>query len=247
MVREGQLPGPGRGVAGGAAAGGGGRGAPAGIPVPSVAPLAPYIAAAAAEAAGPAPAREPAGLHGPAGPAVRAPEMGMPQTVAPVDFDAFYAAERRLLVRFVMFLGCPDAGMAEDVAQEAFIRAFRAWGSIRSPRAWLRTVAGREYAGRAQKAARQVPLEAAAGAEGRAAVAAAVALEQQADTREVLTAGIAALPVKQRLVMAWHWDGFSDAEIARELGDSVVAVRKNRSRATARLRQLLAPVEGDGR
>jgi len=171
----------------------------------------------------------------------------MPQTVAPVDFSAFYAAERKQLVRFVLFLGCPDAGAAEDIAQTAFIRALGAWDSIRSPRAWLRTVAGREYARWAQEAAREVPLEAAAaGAESRAAVAAAVAVEQQAATREVLATGVAALPAKQRLVTAWHWDGFSDAEIARELGDSVVAVRKNRSRAMAGLRRLLAPVERDG-
>jgi DNA-directed RNA polymerase specialized sigma24 family protein len=40
--------------------------------------------------------------------------------------------------------------------------------------------------------------------------------------------------------MAWHWDGFSDAEIAHELGDSEAAVRKNRSRAMKNLRRALA-------
>jgi DNA-directed RNA polymerase specialized sigma24 family protein len=39
--------------------------------------------------------------------------------------------------------------------------------------------------------------------------------------------------------MAWHWDGFSDAEIAIQLGDSEVAVRKNRSRALKNLRRYL--------
>jgi len=38
------------------------------------------------------------------------------ETVAGVDFAAFYRAERRPLVRFVMFLGCADADAAEDIA-----------------------------------------------------------------------------------------------------------------------------------
>lgn len=46
------------------------------------------------------------------------------ETVTNVDFNAFYDAERRSLVRFVMFLGCTDADTAEDIAQTAFTRAF---------------------------------------------------------------------------------------------------------------------------
>ena len=58
---------------------------------------------------------------------------------------------------------------------------------------------------------------------------------------------ITGLPPKQRQVMAWHWDGFSDVEIAAELGDSVVAVRKNRNRAMKNLRQSLAHVGKEGK
>ena len=60
----------------------------------------------------------------------------------------------------------------------------------------------------------------------------------------MLAAVIAGLPPKQRQVMAWHWDGFSDEEIAAELGDSADAVRKNRSRAMSKLRRSLARTEG---
>jgi DNA-directed RNA polymerase specialized sigma24 family protein len=53
-------------------------------------------------------------------------------TVAGVDFDAFYRAERKPLVRFVMFLGCADAGTAEDITQTAFAEALaRAWSRTR--------------------------------------------------------------------------------------------------------------------
>lgn len=168
------------------------------------------------------------------------------ETVADVEFDAFYHAERRSLVRFVMFLGCADADAAEDIAQTAFARAFPAWGTIRFPQAWLRKVAQNEYIRHCRAAARETSLEAAPErAERPAGLSAAIALEQQADTREVLTAVIADLPPKQRQVMAWYWDGFSDAEIAAELGDSVEVVRKNRSRAMKNLRRSLAHVGRD--
>jgi RNA polymerase sigma factor (sigma-70 family) len=167
------------------------------------------------------------------------------ETVANVEFNAFYRAERGTLVRFVMFLGA-DPDTAEDVVQTAFTRAFPVWHTIRFPQAWLRKVAQSEYFGHCRAAARQTSLDAAPGRADRpAGVSAALALEQQAETREVLAAVIASLPLKQRQAMAWHWDGFSDAEIAGELGDSEAAVRKNRSRAMRNLRQALAD-EGRG-
>ena len=49
------------------------------------------------------------------------------ETVAGVDFAAFYRSERRSLVRFVMFVGCADPDAAEDIAQTAFARAFPVW------------------------------------------------------------------------------------------------------------------------
>jgi RNA polymerase sigma-70 factor (ECF subfamily) len=164
----------------------------------------------------------------------------LPETVANVEFNAFYHAERVPLVRFVMFLGA-DPDTAEDIVQAAFTRAFPAWHTIRFPQAWLRKVAQSEYFGHCRAAARHTSLDAAPGRADRpAGASAALALEQQAETREVLAAVIADLPPKQRQVMAWHWDGFSDAEIAGELGDSEAAVRKNRSRAMKNLRRLLA-------
>jgi RNA polymerase sigma factor (sigma-70 family) len=167
------------------------------------------------------------------------------ETVADVDFEGFYHAERVPLVRFVMFLGA-DPDTAEDVAQTAFTRAFPAWHTIRFPQAWVRKVAQNEYFGHCRAAARETSLDAAPGRADRpAGVAAELTLQQQADTRQFLAAGIAGLPPKQRQVMAWTWDGFSDAEIAGQLGDSEAAVRKNRSRAMKNLRRLLA-AEGRG-
>jgi DNA-directed RNA polymerase specialized sigma24 family protein len=82
-------------------------------------------------------------------------------TVAGVDFDAFYRAERKPLVRFVMFLGCADAGTAEDIAQTAFARAFTAWDTIRFPQAWVRKVARNEFLRHCRATIREISLEAA--------------------------------------------------------------------------------------
>lgn len=161
------------------------------------------------------------------------------ETVTNVDFNAFYVSERKALVRFVMFLGCTDADTAEDIVHTAFIRAFAAWATIRFPKAWLRKVAQNEYFRYCQATARETSLDAVP-AEGERGLAAAIALDHQARLLEVLAAAVSRLPPKQRLVMAWYRDGFSDREIARELGDSEVAVRKNRSRAMKNLRRYLS-------
>lgn len=167
-------------------------------------------------------------------------------TVTSVEFNAFYHAGRVPLMRFVMLLGA-DPDTAEDVTQTAFTRAFPVWHTIRFPQAWLRKVAQNEYFMHCRAAARQTSLDAAPGrADQSAGISAAMALEQQAATREILAA-IADLPPKQRQVMAWHWDGFSDAEIAAELGESAAAVRKNRNRALKNLRHSLAHVGKEGK
>lgn len=161
------------------------------------------------------------------------------ETVANVEFDAFYAVERMALVRFVMYLGCTDADTAEDIAHTAFMRAFAAWATIRFPKAWLRKVAQNEYFRYCQAAARETPLDADPDEGGRPGLSAAMTLDHQARLREVLAAAVSHLPPKQRQVMAWHWDGFTDGEIAAELSDSEEAVRKNRSRAVKNLRRHL--------
>jgi RNA polymerase sigma factor (sigma-70 family) len=109
----------------------------------------------------------------------------------------------------------------------------------------VRTVAHNEFGRHCRAATRETSLEAASErAEWLAGISVAVALERQEDTREVLAAVISGLPPKQREVMAWCWDGFSDGEIAAQLGDSAAAVRKNRSRAMKNLRRLLAQAGG---
>lgn len=149
-----------------------------------------------------------------------------------VDFPACYASERRSLIRFVMSLGCADADQAEDIVQTAFTEAFPIWDTIHYPRAWLRKVSQNELFRRRKAAAREAPSDQAPDRPGLAS--AALAVEQREETHMVLQA-LASLPDKQRQAMAWFYDDFSCAEIARELGEPPEAVRKNLSRARRNL------------
>ena len=233
VVREGQSSDPVSGIVVGAAGQSGGRYPAAGVRLPGVGSVASDVAAAAATGWFPAAAWPP-------GPAVAGGGLSvLSEIVTNVEFDAFYALERTALIRFVMYLGCADADTAEDITHAAFTRAFAAWATIRFPTAWVRKVAQNEYFRYCQAAARETPLDAASADGAQRVLSAAMALDHQTGLREGLATAISELPPKQRQVMAWHWDGFSDGEIAIQLGDSEVAVRKNRSRALKNLRRYL--------
>ena len=79
--------------------------------------------------------------------------MGLPEAQAGVisgagageGFEAFYVREYHAVVRLAYALSGSRLA-AEDIAQEAFLRAFRDWEKIRSPSAWVRKVAGQPSA-----------------------------------------------------------------------------------------------------
>jgi RNA polymerase sigma factor (sigma-70 family) len=166
----------------------------------------------------------------------------MSGTVSGVNFPEFFAAELKPLMRFARSLGA-DPELAADVAQTAFLRAFPVWDTLQYPRAWLRRVAQNELTELARKAGRETLTD--SPPERAGAVSAAMAVELRAQSRDVLTV-LAALPPKQRQVMAWSYDGFSAAEIARELGDTPETVRQSRSKARKSLRRSLQSMEKGG-
>ncbi|MDQ6875957.1 MAG: SigE family RNA polymerase sigma factor [Actinomycetota bacterium] len=71
-----------------------------------------------------------------------------------LDFDEFYSATVQRLVRQIYaFTG--DLGDAQDVAQEAYARAWQRWGQVcgyDAPEAWVRTVGMRLAVSRWRKA-----------------------------------------------------------------------------------------------
>jgi RNA polymerase sigma-70 factor (ECF subfamily) len=159
---------------------------------------------------------------------------------AAADFSACYARELSGLVWFVMSLGA-DAHRAADVAQSAFAEAFVAWDRIQHPSAWLRRVAGRlhyRYLVSQETSVEDVP-------DRQGPLAADSVVELHDEARCVLAA-LADLPPKQRQVMAWTIDGFSPAEIARELDVDPAAIRQSLAKARKHLKQQLGISEPGG-
>jgi RNA polymerase sigma-70 factor (ECF subfamily) len=64
------------------------------------------------------------------------------------DFDAITRALRPDLFRYAFWLG-RDRQLAEDVVQEALLRAWKAWGELRdesAAKSWLTSIVRREHA-----------------------------------------------------------------------------------------------------
>ena len=157
---------------------------------------------------------------------------------ATTDFSACYARELSSVVWFVMSLGA-DAHRAADVAQSAFAEAFVVWDRIQHPAAWLRRVAGRLYYRHLipqETSVQDVP-------DHQGPLSAVGAVELRDEACAVLAA-LADLPPKQRQVMAWTIDGFSPAEIARELGVDPATVRQSLAKARKNLKQQLGITGG---
>jgi putative glutamine amidotransferase len=144
-----------------------------------------------------------------------------------MDLEALIRSHHDELTARLSFALSGDRHAAEDLAQEAFARAWRSLPEGLSPerqRAWLRrtsrNLAVDELRRRARRPTVALDDAVAAGAVDDAAAPDAA--------REAL----AGLPAHQRFVLLLHFDaGFTHAEIARLLDTTEDAVRKRVSRA----------------
>ena len=136
-----------------------------------------------------------------------------------------------------------DASEAEDAAQEAFVKVYRALGRYRpgAPfRPWLLAVVANEAKNRRRAAARRASLalrgEGPPGDASSSPEAAAVAAERRAE----LLAALEDLREEDRLAICCRYFlGLSEAETAATLGCARGTVKSRLSRALARLREKL--------
>jgi RNA polymerase sigma factor (sigma-70 family) len=140
------------------------------------------------------------------------------------DFTEFFRREMGPLVAFVRRAGY-TMEHAKDAAQEAMTRAYVEWSSLEQPRAWVRTTAIRYAAADKTRTYDGVLRAVAGGWSVSAHTDPEVAL--QGYEQEQLLKSLGALPPKQRLVMAWHLDGFSNFEISEQLDMAPNTVRSN--------------------
>ncbi|MFJ9241561.1 RNA polymerase sigma factor [Streptomyces sp. NPDC101776] len=160
---------------------------------------------------------------------------GQELAVGQRDFEDFFAgAYGRVLAQVIMLCGSRED--AEDVTQEAFLEAYRAWDRIAGyelPEAWVYRVAvQRLWKTRRRRRTGQdrlpdVPVPVRAGP------------EQSAEAREVLRL-LAALPSRQRVTMVlFCLHGWSQKEIAETLRMTRGGVAANVSKARRTLKEAL--------
>jgi RNA polymerase sigma-70 factor (ECF subfamily) len=138
-----------------------------------------------------------------------------------VDFEVFYRHERASVLGLAYVL-CGRLGLAEEVTQEAFLRAYRDWariGGYDDPGAWVRRVVANlstsSWRRRASEARAMVRLGARRQAEP----------ELQTDDDEFWEA-VRALPTRQAQCLALHYlEDRPVAEIAVVLGIAEATVR----------------------
>jgi RNA polymerase sigma-70 factor (ECF subfamily) len=162
------------------------------------------------------------------------------------DGDAYASlvrAHQDIAFRTAMLI-TQDAAEAEEAAQDAFVKAWRALGRFRAGepwRPWLLTIVANEARNRRRSAGRRTALAlrspVADGAD-RSAEARVIAGE----SRATLLAALSQLRPDDRLVLGCRFLlELSEAETAAALGVRQGTVKSRTSRALARLREELTP------
>ncbi|MCW2793135.1 MAG: SigE family polymerase sigma factor [Nocardioides sp.] len=151
------------------------------------------------------------------------------------SFEEWARARQQRLVR-VAYLMTGDFQRAEDLVQEALIRAAQRWDTLRDgqPDAWVRTVIFREHVSWWRRVRRETltdrPPEGVLSRPGEAPV--------------MVQAALALLTHKQRAVLVLRYiEDLSVAEAARVLGVTEGTVKKQASVALARLREIAPGLE----
>lgn len=142
-----------------------------------------------------------------------------------------------------------DDERAADAAAQVFARAWSGLARYRgdralSFRAWLFTIANRIVTDDYRRK-RSEPIERlAALPESNVAYLPDPAAERNA-RRDALRSALAQLPAEQRRIVELRLSGLNGVEIAAVLGRTHAAVKSSQFRAYARLRELLADMDGD--
>jgi RNA polymerase sigma-70 factor (sigma-E family) len=149
------------------------------------------------------------------------------------EFSEFVAGAQRRLLHFADLL-TGDHARAEDLVQDALVKAYVAWPRIRAggAEAYVRkcVVNGRADWWRRRSSREQPTAE-------RAEAASPADSAGQVDQRLVVLAALATLTDRERAVIALrYYLGLSEAETATDLDIAVGTVKSTAARAIAKLR-----------
>ncbi|GAA0507961.1 RNA polymerase sigma24 factor [Paractinoplanes deccanensis] len=151
------------------------------------------------------------------------------------DFDAFYTATVRRVVLY-LYAACGDRSDAQDIAQEAFARAWQHWPKVSrydDPEGWVRAVAWRLMINRWRGLRRWLAARARLGPQ-------AEAVGGPSPDRVAIVGALQRLPAPQRQAVALHYLlDMPVYEIAASTGVPEGTVKARLSRARATLGRLL--------
>ncbi|MFI6487892.1 SigE family RNA polymerase sigma factor [Streptomyces sp. NPDC050564] len=151
------------------------------------------------------------------------------------SFREFVANRSSALLKTAVLLSGGDRHAAEDLLQNALIKAAGRWHHIDEPEAYVRQILYRQQVSRwrlkwpRRELSVAEPPEASPGADDLSA----------AELRVVMRGALARLTARQRTVLVLrYFEDLPEADVARLLGCSVGTVRSTTHRSLARLRAL---------
>jgi RNA polymerase sigma-70 factor (sigma-E family) len=163
------------------------------------------------------------------------PSVHAPTGSDSADFDAFYIAAVRRVVLY-LYAACGDRAEAQDLAQEAFARAWQNWPKVsryEDPEGWVRTVAWRLMANRWRSLRRWFAAQARLGPP-------AEATGGPSPDRVAILEALQRLPKAQRQAIALHYLlDMPINDISATTGIPVGTVKARLSRARTALAGLL--------
>jgi DNA-directed RNA polymerase specialized sigma24 family protein len=119
------------------------------------------------------------------------------------------------------------------------LSVYQGWAEIDHPRAFVRKVAHRNAARQVKRDRERTRRSIGGGWSTPEQFDPYALLEDQMDATRRLTTLLMHLPGKQRLVMVWHLDGFTNTEIAHHLVMAPATVASHLRHAKNRIRRLL--------
>ncbi|WP_458243261.1 SigE family RNA polymerase sigma factor [Streptomyces sp. MAI_2237] len=160
------------------------------------------------------------------------------------SFREFVEHRSSALLKTAVLLSGGDRHAAEDLLQNALLKAAGRWHRIEEPEAYVRQVLYRQQISRWRLKWRRreltvaEPPDSGAGRDGAA----------DADLRLLMRGALARLTARQRTVLVLrYFEDLPEADVARILGCSVGTVRSTTHRSLARLRALAPELAALGR
>ncbi|MFJ6831049.1 SigE family RNA polymerase sigma factor [Streptomyces sp. NPDC091209] len=164
------------------------------------------------------------------------------------SFREFVANRSSALLRTAVLLSGGDRHAAEDLLQNALIKAAGRWHRIDEPEAYVRQILYRQQVSRWRLKWPRRELSVAEPPETSAQVNPGTDASAAAELRVVMRGALARLTARQRTVLVLrYFEDLPEADVARLLGCSVGTVRSTTHRSLARLRTLAPELAALGR